>query len=458
MARELKAIILGGGPTGLTLAHILHHAGIDFVVLERRSDVTEDVGASLVLSPHNLRVYHQLGILPQLITVGAGLRSHSTGATSNGGYFKRGSSLELIRRKYANAIGSNFQMMLTSSSHGCHLMAFHRADIHRILYSSLPDMAKKRVLLGQKAVQILESPLGVEVVCSDGTLHHGRFVIGADGVHSVARTFLNESAGRLHHRIPLKHTYRCLWASFPRLSDSGQSYETQGKDRSIMYLAGAQKAWLFLYEKIEDPMNTKQHYDKANVDAFAASFSEWQITETLRVRDCFGNHFRAGMTNLQEGVEDCISWGGKVVLVGDSWHKFTPNSGLGFNNGIQDAVVLSNQLRKLHLAMNESLFDQPKMDRALQDAFDSYHHHRSQEVHRDFGRSYQATRLSAWSTTYNWFLAQFVYTNRAVETYLTVPSIAAAIQAGHVLDFIKSKEPFEGLSPWIHKMAKDSSS
>ena len=66
-----KVIIVGGGPNGITAAHALHHAGIDFVVLERRQDVFEDTGASLVLSPQNLRIFHQLGILDQFLHLAA---------------------------------------------------------------------------------------------------------------------------------------------------------------------------------------------------------------------------------------------------------------------------------------------------------------------------------------------------------------------------------------------------
>lgn len=59
---RFKVIIAGGGPNGLTAAHALHQAGIDFVVLEKRPDVVLDEGCSMVLGPANLRVMHQLGL------------------------------------------------------------------------------------------------------------------------------------------------------------------------------------------------------------------------------------------------------------------------------------------------------------------------------------------------------------------------------------------------------------
>lgn len=60
---DFRVIIVGGGPTGLTAAHMLSKAGIDWVVLERRDTCMAEVGASLVIGPATVRVYDQLGLL-----------------------------------------------------------------------------------------------------------------------------------------------------------------------------------------------------------------------------------------------------------------------------------------------------------------------------------------------------------------------------------------------------------
>lgn len=67
---SFKVIVIGGGPVGLVAAHSLSKAGIDFVVLERRPEVFQDVGASLVIFPHNIRVLSQFGLLPKLREIG----------------------------------------------------------------------------------------------------------------------------------------------------------------------------------------------------------------------------------------------------------------------------------------------------------------------------------------------------------------------------------------------------
>lgn len=61
-SKSFRAIIVGGGPVGLTAAHSFGLAGIDYIVLEARDTCTSDSGASLVLNPASLRVFHQLGL------------------------------------------------------------------------------------------------------------------------------------------------------------------------------------------------------------------------------------------------------------------------------------------------------------------------------------------------------------------------------------------------------------
>jgi 2-polyprenyl-6-methoxyphenol hydroxylase-like FAD-dependent oxidoreductase len=98
MASSFKVIVIGGGPIGLTAAHALHLAGIDFVVLERRPSIVEDLGASLVVYPHTFRVLHQFGILEKLLSVGSELNHHLS-ITSEGYVFKEGTRYTRVREK-----------------------------------------------------------------------------------------------------------------------------------------------------------------------------------------------------------------------------------------------------------------------------------------------------------------------------------------------------------------------
>lgn len=73
MTSNFKVIVVGGGPTGLTAAHALGKANIDFVMLERRPNIVIDAGSNLVLAHNGLRILGQLGLHDDLVNVSSSL-------------------------------------------------------------------------------------------------------------------------------------------------------------------------------------------------------------------------------------------------------------------------------------------------------------------------------------------------------------------------------------------------
>lgn len=57
---QFRVIIIGGSIGGLALAHCLHRAGIDHIVLEKSRDAAPQVGASIGILPNGARVLDQL--------------------------------------------------------------------------------------------------------------------------------------------------------------------------------------------------------------------------------------------------------------------------------------------------------------------------------------------------------------------------------------------------------------
>ena len=78
MPSPLKVIIVGGSVSGLTMAHALHRAGIDYIVLEKGSEIAFNGGASIGLMPHALRIMDQMGMYEDILatTKPTGIATH----------------------------------------------------------------------------------------------------------------------------------------------------------------------------------------------------------------------------------------------------------------------------------------------------------------------------------------------------------------------------------------------
>ncbi|KAJ5692277.1 hypothetical protein N7462_001700 [Penicillium macrosclerotiorum] len=437
---NFKVIIIGGGPIGLSAAHALHLAGIDFVVLERRLEIFEDKGASLVVHPHTLRVLYQFGILDNLLPRGAELNHHLS-FTADGHVFAEGNRYGLIREY-----------------HGHSPVVFHRAELLEIMYNGLPEAAKGKILTGKKLTGLKTTRGGATATCADGSIFHGSMIIGADGVYSKTRQImrdlaLEEDANRSWDPVyPYTAAYQLLFGSFPSPSPAGQGYDIQSKGKAIMYFSGLERGWFFLYKRLPRPTSKRTRYTQKDVDAVAAEFAEFPLTRTVKVKDVWTRMLGAGLTNLDEGIVKHWRFG-RIVLVGDACHKMTTHLGLGFNHGIQDIVVLCNSLRKAVRAA--SGIGGPSAQ-VLTRIFEKYQSVRMSSVcslEGDVTKSGLETRMHAWHNPCYYLLSRYLTVPHAIEVLFMKYVMASEFRKGQVLDYVPGEERMKGKISWVYPMS-----
>ncbi|KAI1386891.1 FAD/NAD(P)-binding domain-containing protein [Hypoxylon trugodes] len=450
--KNFKAIVVGGGPMGLTAAHALSKTGIDFVVLEREPVVVKDKGATLIVAPHTMRALSQFGLRDQLLSVAAEAGDMHT-VTSDGWLY------------YIQRAGD-----LMKSSLGCCLYAFGRVDVVRVLYDGLGGLDKARVLINKKVVDVMADDFGVTVRCEDGTKYDGSIVIGADGVHSLVRQRMRTLALQASPNLeanedkPFPSEYRLLWCCIPFQGEEnggppGSMWATHANNASVNYFVHYNKAWLLIYERLPAPTRERARYTEEDIITVGERLGHLAICDTLKIRDVFAQRDMAGLVNLEEGVLKHWAWG-RMALVGDSAHKFTPNLGLGFNNGVQDVFALTNELYNVlngpsqgeqyggdvKKAMNNS----PSTE-ALSAAFQRYQESRIQRCTEDFDSSVTLTRMCAWPNTYYWFIDWWIMPllPRWLEVQLIKNTAINRFKKAYILDFLDGEEPFEvGTVPW----------
>lgn len=170
---SFRVIIVGGGPNGLVLAHALHQAGIDYIVLEHSQTIlTPDNsdGPGLILWPNSARILDQLGLLRRVHNLSCSMRArqiyHADGTPCPSSYE------DVFSR--------------SQSDHGRSCMLINRSTLLSLLWEALPGR-DHHVQAGKEVVSIETDAAGVRVTCADGNIEEGSIVVGCDGVHSVVR-------------------------------------------------------------------------------------------------------------------------------------------------------------------------------------------------------------------------------------------------------------------------------
>ncbi|KAF4457241.1 hypothetical protein F53441_805 [Fusarium austroafricanum] len=432
--QRFKAIIVGGGPVGLTAAHALSRVNIDFILLERRSSAVIDAGSNLVLNPMGLRALDQLGLAAPLEKVS--------------------SPLGVINRQdhQGRDIGDVNWFIFFHKFLGTFPRVVSRHDLTKVLYDSLTPNQQTQILTNKKVSDIVSSGDGVKVSCVDGSTYEGSIVIGADGAHSFVREkmrtlALNDSSGQINDEKPFLTTFRALWLRMPTKVagiESGATCETHGPGAATQLFAGEESSVMGLYEKLDEPTRDRIRYTEADQVALVERWGHLPLAPggKLTLKEAFDARTQSGLVSLEEGVVNHWSWGGRAVLIGDSAHKFTPSTGAGCNNGLIDVVALTNQLYALR---QQTGFPTPAQ---LASAFQAYQDSRMEDVVESCKGSGQATSSATWQTGMFKFIDKHVIGITAIQNMLFglgAPKMAQTPK----LTFIKKPETHVGKVPWV---------
>jgi len=438
--RPFRAIIVGGGPVGLTAAHAFALANIDFVVLEARNTCTPDAGSSLVLNPASLRIFHQLGLEEKARQASA---EHQRAV--------------LVR--YDGKVRKDVRPFHAfDESVGQRPMTFHRQDVLKILLDNLSPAAREKVHTSKKVVDVNSTADGVTVFCADGSTYEGSIVIGADGVYSKTRGFMRRLALEASPSTPVNAEkpytayYKCMWGTVPippglNPGDHLDCHSDSGV--SSMFLTGKDRGWFFLFGLLDAPTQERRNYDDKDMEAYAEELKNLHIGPGIAFGDIWSTRHSAGMSNLDEGVLKHWSWG-RVVMAGDSAHKVTPNAGWGLNSGIQDVAVLTNKIVAL---LGTTQDTEPTLPQ-LETVFGEYQAARKDNMQAVFEFSATQTRQSArdrsWSGRMHWLVEAVTTVVPRFDWFMIRYKGSKLVSAGHALDFLGGAEPFSGAMPWAH--------
>lgn len=322
-------------------------------------------------------------------------------------------------------------------------MCFHRPALHEYLYNSLPDH-ESRILSNQGVATIEKTADSVTVTCTDGTVHEGSMVIGADGVNSAVRSHMFMDQTDPKFAEPFSTSYRALYgcATWSTDLDPHTIYEMHGDKISIQVIPGPDISMFVAYERLPTTVKGSKRYSEEEKEEFAKSLLDVHVSENVKFGDIWGTTTWSYFSGLEEGTAD-LWYTDRTVLVGDTVHKMTPNVGLGLNSGWQSAAILTNVLRKLLQTTPEPTTSD------LNKVFQEYQGTRKKNAQDMNGISGLYTRVVAWDNPL-WKLADqyinpYIGGDCALLDLLVVPLVA---KQGNTLDFLDENNFKSGKTAW----------
>ncbi len=303
-----QVAIIGGGPAGLLLSHVLHEAGIESVVLERQT-------RAYVLSRIRAGVL-EWGTVEFLRAHGLGERMDAEGHVHDGSAVAWGNQRLLIDcRRYA----------------GRPFMAYGQTKIQQDL-----DAVRGDAVI-EEALDVMPHDVATDApyvtYTKDGEQHRldCDYVAGCDGFHGVSRTVIPDLR-------EFERAYPFGWLGI--LSETPPLPE-------LIY---ANHPRGFALASMRNPMLSR-YYIQVAEDAVVDDWPDDRFWEEIKARypDAISSEIVTG-PSIEKSIIPLRSYAcepmrhGRLFLAGDAAHVVPPTGAKGLNLAVSDVYYLSRAL------------------------------------------------------------------------------------------------------------------
>ncbi|KAL4903132.1 hypothetical protein BDW74DRAFT_52597 [Aspergillus multicolor] len=329
-----KVLIVGGSITGLSLAAMFERYGIDYTLIEKHADVAPEMGASIGLLAHGSRILDQLGCFEELLPWGCGVNDMVT---------TRPDGEVLVTHAH---LGTYLDTML-----GYRIFFVERRRVLRALWKSIKD--KSKIHLSTKLSKIEHVDGGVKVEAKDGRVFTGSIVVGADGVHSGARSEMwrlaeADSIDVSRDRKAIQSTVSCIFGIAHGLTQVKltETWKHARQDRHYLIIGAPNELtfWFVFFKNQKNVPWDQLRYTVEDKEQYVAVFGSDQVRTDLTFSDMYRASTCTGIVPVEEFVLERYYYK-RILLLGDSIHRMHPVSGHGGNAAIEDAASLANRLK-----------------------------------------------------------------------------------------------------------------
>lgn len=319
MNNSRKVLVVGGGFSGMSAAIQLRKQGVEVDLVEIDSG-WRSYGAGISLGGATIRAFKTLGIAQQFLEHGNGSDGLSLCAPPG---------MEVAQLPTPRLAGPD----LPGGG------AIMRPVLARIL-ADATRAAGVNVRLGCTFSAIQQDADGVDVTFTDGQIHRYDVVIGADGLYSKLREAIFPNAPKP------RYTGQCVWRMvLPRPPEIQRPTMWIGMPKIKIGVNPVSKTEMYMFVTEDRPNN-----DRLDSAAFpgilVGLLAPFPAPAVQAIKAQIDSQSEIVYRPLEGLLLPKPWYQGRVVLIGDAVHATTPHLASGACIGIEDAIVLAEELSK----------------------------------------------------------------------------------------------------------------
>ena len=321
--------IIGAGPAGLVLAHLLDLNNIESVVLESRSRqyCEERVRAGVL----------EQGTVDLLIEMGVGERLKREGLVHHGVNLRFGGRTHRI--DFAELTGGKGITIYSQHEVVKDLVAA-RLKSGKPIHFEVEDVAIHDLDSTKPRISFTRDGKPDEILCD--------FIAGCDGFHGMSRPSIPASALTIFERDYPFGWLGILAEAPPSSEELIYAYHDRGF--ALLSMRTPQVSRLYIQCKPEE--NIADWPDEkiwAELQMRLACEENWRLIE--------GPVIQKGVSKMHSFVAEPMQYG-RLFLAGDAAHIVPPTGAKGLNLAVADVRVLARAFREFYVSGREELLGQ----------------------------------------------------------------------------------------------------